>query len=102
MKVFFMDFNKDNITILLPCFNEEAEIAETIRHYKCSLAKRSKANVIHSNVSNGFLLAVLRDIYCITTDMVVIIDLGRLPRKANYCYSRGAGKCINIHTLKLY
>lgn len=90
--------DKNNITILLPCYNEEHEIERTVRHYKaCGFnkilviddgsldetaknAKKAGANVLRNNLPIGFLLTALRGIYEVTTDMGLIIDPDRLPR----------------------
>lgn len=90
--------NKNDITILLPCYNEAHEIERTVKHYKAcgfnkilviddgsldetaKTAEKAGANVLRNNLPNGFLLTALRGIYEVDTEMGLIIDPDKLPR----------------------
>lgn len=90
-------WNKNDITILLPCYNEGQTIAATVRVYKNlgfshvlvvddhsvddtgGEARRAGARVIRNSSGNGYLLTVLRGLYSIGKGSVLIIDADGTP-----------------------
>ncbi|HKX24139.1 MAG TPA: glycosyltransferase [Candidatus Saccharimonadales bacterium] len=92
-------WSKDDVTVLLPCYNESELIADTVRFYKARgfsnvlvvddgsvdqashTAKGAGATVVRNVASNGFFLTTLRGLYHIKTKAVLIIDPDVAPNQ---------------------
>lgn len=88
---------KNDLTIILPCFNESSVIADVVRMYHkmgfmnilviddgswdmtSEQALSAKSMVIRNNAPNGFLLTALRGVYKVQTKCALIINPDSIP-----------------------